>query len=222
MLSLSVSYRVLIPVANYAVQCAGWPASGRHILAHYDDETIVVYQAYQPAIAAYAVAHQRFGGDAFSFWRMSWVKPNFLWMMYRSGWGTKSGQESTLAVRLPRSAFDTLLANAVHSTFVAEVYGTREEWRATVKRSSVRLQWDPDHDPHGLAVARRAIQLGLRGDVLRRYATDWIVSIEDVSPFVAEQRACLRAGLPIVSPREDVLHVGDVRVAARLGIDAVP
>jgi len=27
---------------------------------------------------------------------MSWIKPNFLWMMYRCGWGTKEGQQVTL------------------------------------------------------------------------------------------------------------------------------
>ncbi|MFM7854759.1 MAG: DUF4291 family protein [Flammeovirgaceae bacterium] len=24
--------------------------------------------------------------------RMTWMKPNFLWMMYRSGWATKHNQ----------------------------------------------------------------------------------------------------------------------------------
>ncbi|WP_216092858.1 DUF4291 family protein [Candidatus Marithrix sp. Canyon 246] len=25
---------------------------------------------------------------------MTWIKTNFLWMMYRSEWGTKQGQET--------------------------------------------------------------------------------------------------------------------------------
>ena len=58
---------------------------------------------------------------------MSWVKPNYLWMMYRSVWGTKEGQEVTLAVRLRRDAFDEILREAVHSTFEPEVYKTHEE-----------------------------------------------------------------------------------------------
>ena len=36
-----------------------WPAEGRHILAQFDEESVVVYQAYCPAIADYAVKHQR-------------------------------------------------------------------------------------------------------------------------------------------------------------------
>ena len=68
----------------YTQQLARWPATRRHILAQFDEQHVVVYQAYRPSIAAYAVAHGKFGQD-FSFSRMTWIKPNFLWMMYRSG-----------------------------------------------------------------------------------------------------------------------------------------
>jgi hypothetical protein len=86
------------------------------VLAQFDDESIVVYQAYRPSIGHYAIKNGRLGGPDFSFQRMSWVKPNFLWMMYRSGWGTKQGQEVTLGLRIRRTFFDRLLAEAVPST----------------------------------------------------------------------------------------------------------
>src|SRR5205085_10398421 len=91
----------------YLEQQQRWPASGRHILAQFDDESVVVYQAYRPEIGHFAAQHGYFGG-AFSLGRMSWIKPNFLWMMFRSGWGTKEGQEVTLAVWLRRPAFDAI------------------------------------------------------------------------------------------------------------------
>ena len=91
----------------YLEQLKRWPVSGRHILAQFDSNTVVVYQAYRPAIGLFAAQHQRFGGE-FSLNRMSWIKANFLWMMYRSGWGTKEGQAITLAVRLRRAAFDEI------------------------------------------------------------------------------------------------------------------
>jgi len=48
---------------SYSVQKADhWPAQGRHILAQFDDDTIVVYQAFCPEIADYAVQHQQFRG----------------------------------------------------------------------------------------------------------------------------------------------------------------
>ena len=36
-----------------------WPNEGRYILAQYDEDSIVVYQAYCPEIADYAVKHQK-------------------------------------------------------------------------------------------------------------------------------------------------------------------
>lgn len=94
----------------YLNQASNWPKTGRHILAQFDEDTVVVYQAYRPAIGLFAAEHGYFGGE-FSLNRMSWIKPNFLWMMYRSGWGTKPEQEVTLAVSLRRSAFDQILAS---------------------------------------------------------------------------------------------------------------
>src|SRR5215471_14667795 len=114
---------------SYPDQLRRWPPSGRHVLAQFDDESVVVYQAYRPAIGRFAVENQQFGGE-FSLNRMSWIKPNFLWMMYRSGWGTKLGQELTLAVHLERDAFEEILALAVHSTYLPEVYGSPESWKA--------------------------------------------------------------------------------------------
>ena len=108
--------------------------------------------------------------------------------MYRSGWGAKADQEVTLAVRLKRAAFDWILQNAVHSTFVSELYQDSAEWEKAVSNSSIRLQWDPDHNPAGIRSERRAIQLGLRGDALVKYARDWIMEIEDISDFVRDQR----------------------------------
>lgn len=202
----------------YVAQNARWPRAGRHILAQFDAESVVVYQAYRPEIGHFAARHGYFGGP-FSLGRMSWVKPNFLWMMYRSGWGTKEGQEVTLAVRLRRDAFDTILRLAVHSAFDPDVYETRETWKRAVAESEVRLQWDPDHDPAGNPLERRAIQLGLRGDVLAGYARAWLLEVEDVSAFVREQRANAVAPFEGLStPREGVYPVADPEVAGRLGL----
>jgi hypothetical protein len=122
-------------------------------------------------------------------------------------------------VRLKRSAFDEILSLAVHSTFVPEVYGTEDAWRRAVAGSDVRLQWDPDHGPSGNPVERRAIQLGLRGEVLARYAKEWLLDIQDISAFVREQRANAMAPYDrLVTPREEVYPVPDPEVGTRLGI----
>lgn len=202
---------------SYPVQQAYWPQTGKHILAQYDERSIVVYQAYRPAIGRFAATHNYFGGE-FSFTRMSWIKPNFLWMMYRSGWGTKEEQEITLAIRLKRSAFDILLAEAVHSTYQAELYQDINTWKNMLERSSVRLQWDPDHGPSGARLERRAIQLGLRGPMLVSYAREWILDIQDISDFVQEQYEHVRKGRyeQLVTPLEREYLAGD-KLARKVG-----
>ncbi|PTL78440.1 DUF4291 domain-containing protein [Vitiosangium sp. GDMCC 1.1324] len=206
---------------SYAAQHARWPATGRHILAQHDERSVVVYQAYAPRIGRFAAEHRFFGGD-FKLTRMSWIKPNFLWMMYRCGWATKTDQETVLAVWLRREAFESVLAQAVHSKHVPEVYGSHEAWREQGARSDVRLQWDPDHSPTGAPQQRRAIQLGLQGETLRRYAKEWILDIEDITPFVREQREHIvnhRLG-ELITPRETVFQPGDEATVRRLGLDA--
>jgi hypothetical protein len=179
---------------------------------------VVVYQAYRPAIGRFASQNQRFGGE-FSLNRMSWIKPNFLWMMHRSGWGTKEGQEITLAVHLQRAAFDLILDQAVHSSYVPEAYASKADWTARLAKAPVRLQWDPDHDPRGERQERRAVQLGLAGEVLRQYAQNWIVGNEDISAFVAEQRANVESNCfaNLVTPREEVYPVATQKTATHIG-----
>lgn len=209
-----------LAIEAYEAQNARWPSAGRHVLAQYDDDTVVVYQAYRPAIGHFAAEQGYFGGE-FSLARMSWIKPNFLWMMYRCGWATKEGQEVVLAIWLARSAFDTILAQAVPSSFVDRYYKDREAWQAAVASSDVRLQWDPDHDPFGRPVDRRAVQLGLRGKVLASFSRDWIRRIEDITPFVREQHEALKRGgvAALHTPSERVYPVTGV---TQLGVDEAP
>jgi hypothetical protein len=201
---------------TYTEQRARLPNSGRYIVAQFDAQSVVVYQAYRPEIGHFAATHGYFGGDRFSLDRMSWIKPNFLWMMYRSGWGQKEGQEVVLAVKIKREAFDTILAHAVRSSYNSDLYPTEKDWKRAVSNSNVRLQWDPDHSPTGGKLERKAIQLGLRGDVLALYAREWIISIEDISEFVYEQHQNLADFSQLIVPKETIYAVTDGKVAAQL------
>src|SRR5262245_66216720 len=86
--------------------------ASREIRADYNRSTLVVYQAFNDAIAESALAAQRFV-PPFSLGRMTWIKPSLLWLMERSGWGTKSNQERILAVRITRTGWDRALSIAV-------------------------------------------------------------------------------------------------------------
>lgn len=170
----------------YKEQIKEWPKEGHHIMAQYDNEKVIVYQSYRPAIGNFAMNNQYFGGH-FKYTRMTWVKPNFLWMMYRNGWGTKEGQEIVLAIHLKIEAFERYLSKAVYSNYQEDIYATLENWQEQVKNSSIRLQWDPDHNPYGDKIDRRAIQIGIRNNEIIKYATEDIIEIEDISQFVKEQ-----------------------------------
>lgn len=203
----------MIQTEPYVDQVARWPKAGRHLLAQFDDASVVVYQAFKPSIGLFAAKNGFLGGE-FSLSRMSWIKTSFLWMMHRSDWGTKRDQEVTLAVRIRRDAFDSILAQAVPSSFGAarHLFPSETDWRTAVARSAVRLQWDPDHDPTGAPEERRAIQLGLRGRALEAYAREWIVSIDDLSTFVHEARQTL------VTPSERLYPFSEA-LAKRLSIE---
>jgi len=196
-----------------------WPSDGRYILAQYDNKSIYVYQAFNPSIANFAIKNGFFGGE-FNFNRMSWIKPGFLWMMYRSGWGTKKGQDVVLAIKIKISFFNYVLELVVPSYYDPSLYSSISSWKDALAASLVRIQWDPDHLPNGNKVKRRAIQLGLRGEVLRTYCSDAILDIVDISDFIASQRISIISGdiSRLETPVENVYIPKNPEVMRRLGI----
>jgi len=134
----------------------------RKIYALFDNDTIRVYQAYNTEIAEEALRLGTFGPH-FSLTRMTWIKPSFLWMMYRCGWAEKENQERVLAIDIKREAFDEIVRKSVLSSYKADLGITEEQWKEEVKNSLVRCQWDPERDICGKPIGRRSIQLGIRG-----------------------------------------------------------
>ena len=153
----------------------------RVIRAAYDNDTITVYQAYHKVIAASAVEHQTFQSPPFKKDRMTWIKPSFLWMMYRSGWATKENQEHVLAIRIKREGFEWALDNACLSHYDSRKHASHEDWKEKLQASPVRIQWDPEKDILLQPLPYRSIQIGLSGIAVEKYTTDWIVQIEDIT-----------------------------------------
>ncbi|MFM2353876.1 MAG: hypothetical protein RLZZ608_1282 [Actinomycetota bacterium] len=177
----------------------------RQVRALYDDETVTVYQAYSPQIAVPAAAAGTFVNTPFKLERMTWIKPSFLWMMYRSGWATKPGQEHVLEIRMLRTGFEHALSQSCLSHFDPTVYSDEDEWKARRDATTVRVQWDPERDAHHTALTHRSLQLGLAGEATRRFAAEWVVGITDITPKVRELHRSLGhdselAGLPAERP----------------------
>jgi len=195
-----------LPLERWQAQEVRLPTSGEAVIACADETSLVVYQAYRPAIAEWALEHGRLGGPHFSMTRMTWVKPSFLWMMYRCGWATKPDQERVLALRVARSWFAEILAASVLASFHESTYASEAAWKQALTSSDVRVQWDPDRLPDGGALARRAIQVGLRRKALDSYL-DAIEEVYDMGDLVAAGRVQVSAGSldQLDVPVQDVL-----------------
>ena len=162
----------------------------RQIRAVHDEDSITVYQAYGPRIALPAVRHGRFTG-AFKRERMTWIKPSFLWMMYRCGWAEKPGQEHVLALRISRPGFEWALAHSTFAHFDRDLHADRQAWRETLS-APVRIQWDPERDLRARPLPHRSIQIGLSGQAVQRYCENWILEITDVSETARTVHRTLR------------------------------
>lgn len=160
----------------------------RQIRGLYDDKTIRVYQAYSNAIADAALAHGTFVSPPFKMERMTWIKPSFLWMMYRSGWGLKdAGQSRILAIDISREGFDWALAHSCLSH--PDKSMSKEEWQKMKENTPVRIQWDPERDLHLQPQSYRAIQIGLSGLAAESYVNEWIQNITDITPLAKKIHA---------------------------------
>jgi hypothetical protein len=170
------------------------PLNNNAIRALYDEQTITVYQAYNTAIASAALKSQNFTSYNFKKGRMTWIKPSFLWMMYRSGWATKENQEHILAIKIKREGLEWALAHSCLSHFDTTVYPSFEDWKNHLSQSPVRIQWDPERDIDLNPLNYRAIQIGLSGIAADLYASNWIVQIDDITSFCKEIQQMKIAG----------------------------
>ncbi|MFD8590601.1 DUF4291 domain-containing protein [Streptomyces sp. NPDC059637] len=165
----------------------------QRIRARHTATTVTVYQAYAPHIGLPAARDGVFP-PAWKRDRMTWIKPSFLWMMYRCGWGTKEGQETVLAVEISREGFEWALRHACLSHYEHGLHADRAAWKQQLRHAPARVQWDPERDLRLQPLPYRSLQLGLAGEAARRYADEWTVSITDVTPLAQEVHALVRAG----------------------------
>ncbi|MFD8379324.1 DUF4291 domain-containing protein [Streptomyces sp. NPDC059679] len=164
----------------------------RHqIRALHTESTVTVYQAYAPHLGLPAARDGRFPA-AWKRDRMTWIKPSFLWMMYRCGWGAKEGQETVLAIEITREGFEWALGRSCLSHYERGLHPDQAAWKRALKGAPARVQWDPERDLRLRPLPHRSLQLGLSGEAARRYADEWTVAITDVTPLAHEVHALVR------------------------------
>ena len=165
----------------------------RQIRADYDRDSIVVYQAYRKDIAQPTIKAGRFV-EPFSWGRMTWIKPSFLWLMARSNWGTKSGQEHILAIRIKRDGWERALSLGVLTSFESKTHQHQSKWRSQFDNATVHIQWDPERTINGKKLEHRSIQVGLSRDIIREFTDDWILDISDFTARTRKIRSLYLAG----------------------------
>ena len=163
-------------------------------LGEHDDDGVYTYMAFNDAIADYAITHQRFGGPHWGADRMSWVKPSFAWVLYRSGYAAKDkNQARVLKIKSSHDAFAELLASCVH------VVG------GCPRDTMGRVQWDPARDLYAAELdrkrgltprklpTRRAIQIGFKSTLKHQYieSITEIVDVTDLAKRVGAAHAVL-------------------------------
>ncbi len=186
----------------------------KEIYAYYNREHIRVYQAYNKQIAEQAVSLQTFGNN-FSLNRMTWIKPSFLWLMYRSNWGTKKNQEYILALDIYREAFDSLLERAVLTS--PEEHNS-DSWEKDFKETTVYCQWDNDRSISGKALNRYAIQIGIKSDILKDFISSGIYKITDLTPSVKKWNEQRKSGKTDLKnfPAEKIYPVNNQDILKKL------
>lgn len=150
------------------------------IRAYYTEKTIRVYQAYSNSIADIALDNKKFISPPFKMERMTWIKPSFLWMMYRSGWGFKDANQSRiLAIDISRTGFEWALSHGCLSH--PSQNENKEEWKKTKNDSPVRIQWDPERDIRLNRKEQRTIQIGLSQQAVDLFVNHWTENIIDLT-----------------------------------------
>ncbi|EGG14990.1 hypothetical protein DFA_09810 [Cavenderia fasciculata] len=181
------------------------------IRAVYNKETIRVYQAYNNEIADYAVKHQTFTGcPHWSTERTTWIKPSFLWMMYRSGWAQKDkNQNRILAIDIHIKDFEYAIQNNYKSSTKQKYQIEGQELPPPSKEHSqppvskvdksnydIVVQWDPERSIKlgKLGSNIKSIQIGIKKRIAEQYSSNWITQITDITNQCLEIKQLLDNG----------------------------
>lgn len=157
----------------------------RLVFADFDDEGVFVYQAFKPKIVEVAVELGTFG-KGFGLDRITWIKPSLCWVLRRTKYGTKNRMQAVARIKISHAAFKEILNQSVETHWNENLFPQQDYWQKTINKSDVIHQWDPERDIVGKRLNRQAIQIGIRGEVIKKYVSDYIIGVEDISDLVHE------------------------------------
>ncbi len=179
---------------------ARWELPPRTLLATYTDREVVVWQAHRAEVAERAVATGTFDGPSWRTDRTTRLRVSLPSLLWRCAWATRPGRERILAVRLRRTAFDELLLRAVPGDNDPSVYASAGAWRLATRFATALVSWHPDRDVRGEPQPWDTARFGLREALLHAFSREWVLGVEDVTPWVVAHRGDPHAPVPVVRP----------------------
>jgi hypothetical protein len=191
--------------------------TSKNIFATYSEEYVTVYQAFGNNIADELLLYGKFG-PSFSLNRTSWIKTSFLWMMHRSEWATKINQERIFSIQITKEGFDNILSQAVLTKFKPKIHGTSSEWKKKFNTTNVLCQLDPDRDIYGRENQRKAVQLGLKNEILDMYVNDFIVDFVEITDDVRKYKKMISENNYNFCLPEEKEYVINGNIAMEIGL----
>jgi hypothetical protein len=144
-------------------------------------------------------------------------------MLYRSHYATLQRQERILKIKLSPEGFQTILSQGVPTSYNPDLFSTEQEWQRALQQGTVRYQWDPDRDLWLRRLDRRAIQLGVRGSVVKEYVNTWILKIEDVTELAHTIKAVIeKKQKEIPSVHQECVYEVNPQIQLILGMISNP
>jgi hypothetical protein len=71
-------------------------------------------------------------------------------------------------------------------TYKEHIYKTQKNWKEKLNTTSVRIQWGPEKKLKLGNLNYKSIQIGVKGDALKKYIKDWIVQIDNITNLSKE------------------------------------
>ena len=179
----------------------------RALNAAYDETSLVVYQAYPAQLGKDLLALGRFGG-AWRFDRHTKIQASWVGTVQRYASGDRPDREFIAAIRVLRTGFDAMLIAALQVDFDPKLYQSKHSWRLATRFSPVLVEWEPD-GPN--AADPQSPRFRLHGPLVRRFAEEWVIGIEDVSSRFLDPGALenlVRLEKPYPVPPEVRLRIG--------------
>lgn len=192
----------------------------QEIRAEFDKKTITVYQAYNEEIALPAIKNNKFE-NPFSFNRMTWIKPSYLWLMERSNWGEKSNQDYILGIKMKRECWEKALSLGVLTHPDKDIYANGFEWEKQFSEAKVHIQWDPERTLRGEKLEERTIQVGISRFLIEEFNNEWITEIINLTPLTKKINQLRKIGkykeAKKLLPQEKIYPL-DSQIEKRIGI----